>query len=54
MQDDDDKQNSKDHEEGILEIMEDNDLDVHQAHEVERLEDEGYDEEDAVSKVQNS
>lgn len=49
--DDDDKKNDKDHEEGILEIMEDNDLDAHQAHMVEHLEAEGYDEEDAVAKA---
>ncbi len=53
MQDDDDKQNGKDHEEGILKIMEDNNVDEHQAHEVERLENEGYDKEDAVAKAMN-
>ena len=49
--DDDDKQNDKDDEEAVLEIMEDNDLDAHQAHQVIKLEDEGYDEEDAVAKA---
>ena len=54
MQDDDeDKQNDKDHEEAVLEIMEDNDLDEHQAHQVIKLEGEGYDEEDAVAKAQD-
>ncbi len=49
--DNDDKQTDQDHEEGILEIMEDHDLDAHQAHRVEKLEDEGYDEEDSVAQV---
>ncbi|MEK7131422.1 MAG: hypothetical protein AAB797_01650 [Patescibacteria group bacterium] len=50
MQDDDEKQ-SDDLEEGVHELMDEFDLDEKEAVKVEKLEAEGYDEEDAVAKA---
>ena len=65
-QDDDDKQKAQprtdsrggsgtgdDLEEGVHELMDEFDLDEKQARKAEKLEDEGYDEEDAVSQAQD-
>ncbi len=38
-------------EESVHELMDEFDIDEKQAHRVEKLEDEGYDEEDAVSQA---
>mgnify|MGYP001582936445 CR=1 FL=1 len=48
---DDDKQKD-DLEEGVHELMDEFDLSETEANRVKKLEDEGYDEEDAVSKAQ--
>ncbi len=48
---DDDKQKD-DLDEGVHEIMDEFDLDEAEANKVKKLEDEGYDEEDAVAKAQ--
>ena len=52
MQDDDLQKD--DLEEGVHELMDEFDLDEKEAKQVEKLEDEGYDEEDAVSKAQDA
>jgi len=51
LQDDDDKKPNDDLEEGVHELMDEFDLDEKEAKKVEKLEDEGYDEEDAVSQA---
>ena len=52
MPDDDDEKKDNDLDEGIHELMDEFDLDEKEAKKVEKLEDEGYDEEDAVAKAQ--
>jgi hypothetical protein len=47
----DDEQQQDDLEESVHELMDEYDLDERQAKKVERLEDEGYDEEDAVAQA---
>jgi hypothetical protein len=47
----DDEKQKDDLDEGVHELMDEFDLDERQARKVEKLEDEGYDEEDAVSQA---
>lgn len=49
----DDEKQKDDLEEGVHEIMDEFDLDEKEARKAEKLEDEGYDEEDAVAKAQD-
>ncbi len=50
--DDDDKKEKDDLAEDVHELMDEFDLDEREAKKVEKLEDEGYDEEDALAKAQ--
>lgn len=54
MQDYDDEKQKDDLDEDVHELMDEFDLDEKEAKKVEKLEDEGYDEEDAVSQAMNS
>lgn len=57
LQDDDQKQNNKsqdDIEAAVEELMQDFDLDLDQAEKLKQLEDEGYDEEDALAQVMDA
>lgn len=49
----DDEKQPDDLDEGVHELMDEYDLDERQARKVEKLEEEGYDEEDAVAKAMN-
>ena len=49
---DDDKQKD-DLDEDVHELMDEFDVDEREARKIEKLEDEGYDEEDAVSQAQD-
>ncbi|HSR89561.1 MAG TPA: hypothetical protein VLK22_04205 [Candidatus Udaeobacter sp.] len=48
---DDDNKQQDDLDEEVHDLMDEYDLDEREAKKVEKLEDEGYDEEDAVSQV---
>ena len=50
----DEEKQLDDLEEGVHELMDEFDLDEKEAKKVEKLEDEGYDEEDAVAKAMDA
>lgn len=54
MQDEEENKSKDDLEEAVHELMNEYDLDEKEAKTVEKLEEEGYDEEDAVSQAMNA
>ena len=50
----DDEKQTDDLDEGVHELMDEYDLDEKEARKVEKLEGEGYDEEDAVAQAQDA